>query len=98
MCCLCSHCRPPQEQAPHVKRGDDPEAMKKWLLQEYADFPEILGMIQATKAEDILERPVIDRPPIFKWAFGRVLLVGDAVRRDVLFTRVPLPPLPDVKV
>jgi flavin-dependent dehydrogenase len=78
-----------------VKRGGDPEAMKKWLLQEYADFPEILGMIKATKAEDILERPVIDRPPIFKWAFGRVLLVGDAVRRKGPLTRVLLP---DVKV
>lgn len=69
--------------------------MKKWLLQEYADFPEILGMIKATKAEDILERPVIDRPPIFKWAFGRVLLVGDAVRRQGSLTRAPSP---DVKV
>lgn len=67
-----------------MKRGDDPEAMKSWLLQEYADFPEILGMIKATKADDILERPVIDRPPVYKWGFGRVLLIGDAVR-------VPLP-------
>jgi hypothetical protein len=50
------------------------------VWRQYSDFPEICGMIRATKAEDILERPVADRPPIYCWGFGRVLLIGDAVR------------------
>ena len=56
--------------------------MKSWLLQEFADFPEACRMIAVTPPEGILERPVLDRPPIDKWQFGRrVMLIGDAVSR-----------------
>jgi len=53
--------------------------MKFWLLEEFAEFPAACRLVSTTPPEDILERPVLDRPPIDKWAFGRVLLIGDAV-------------------
>jgi hypothetical protein len=70
---------PTQEGKPFEVRGGDPPAMKKWLLQHYADFPEILPLIEATDPKEILERPVLDRAPIKRWAFGRTMLIGDAV-------------------
>ena len=37
-----------------------------------------VDLIKATPEADVLRRDVYDRPPIFKWADGRVALLGDS--------------------
>ena len=36
------------------------------------------GIVKATPAADIVERPISDRPPLRRWSHGRVTLLGDA--------------------
>jgi zeaxanthin epoxidase len=38
----------------------------------------VTDLIAATLEEDVLRRDIYDRPPIFKWAKGRVALLGDS--------------------
>ena len=35
-------------------------------------------LIEATPEDDVLRRDIFDRPPIFKWVDGRVVLLGDS--------------------
>ena len=37
-----------------------------------------MDLIKATPEADVLRRDVYDRPPIFRWASGRVALLGDS--------------------
>jgi salicylate hydroxylase len=40
-------------------------------------------MMEATPAEDIVERPICDRLPSTRWSHGRVTLLGDAAHAMV---------------
>ncbi len=52
---------------------------KSRVLQEFAGWAEpVEEIIQATDAEQIVERPICDRPPLTSWSQGRVTLLGDA--------------------
>ena len=77
----------PSEDYPHEMFGDEnADEMKEWLLKEFDAFPEAREMIRVTDAKDILERKVLDRPPIEKWSFcnNRILLMGDAAHAMIL--------------
>lgn len=53
--------------------------VKSRVLNELADWGEPLqAMVEATEAEQILEGPICDRPPLTSWSQGRVTLLGDA--------------------
>lgn len=41
-------------------------------------WPPQVDLIKATPEADVLRRDVYDRPPIFRWASGRVALLGDS--------------------
>lgn len=52
---------------------------KTRVLERFAQWAEPVGaIIEATPAEDIVERPICDRPPLEHWSQGRVTLLGDA--------------------
>lgn len=38
----------------------------------------VTDLIEATPEEDVLRRDIYDRPPIFQWTDGRVVLLGDS--------------------
>lgn len=38
----------------------------------------VVDLIKATPEEDVLRRDIFDRPPVFKWFDGRVVLMGDS--------------------
>ena len=38
----------------------------------------VTDLIAATPVDDVLRRDIYDRAPIFKWAKGRVALLGDS--------------------
>lgn len=38
----------------------------------------VVDLIHATPEEDIIRRDIYDRPPIFTWSRGRVVLLGDS--------------------
>ena len=49
------------------------------MSNELAGWGESLrGLVEATEAEQILEGPICDRPPLTRWSKGRVTLLGDA--------------------
>ena len=53
--------------------------VKKRVLEKYAGWGEpVQAIVEATDAEDIVERPIYDRPPLTSWSKGRVTLLGDA--------------------
>lgn len=60
--------------------GDDPPGRRKERLMEiFGDWNEMVtDLIMATPEEDVLRRDIFDRPPIFKWNEGRVVLLGDS--------------------
>lgn len=52
---------------------------KTRALERFADWAEPVGaIIEATPADDIIERPICDRPPLQRWSRGKVVLLGDA--------------------
>jgi salicylate hydroxylase len=54
-----------------------PSAVKSRVLEEFAGWAEpIKAIVEAT--DDIVERPIWDRPPLASWSQGRVTLMGDA--------------------
>ncbi len=58
------------------KRAD---AAKDRVLAAYAGWADLVeGIVTATPAADIVERPISDRPPLKRWSEGRVTLMGDA--------------------
>ena len=60
--------------------GEDVDGHRKDRLMEifggWCDL--VTDLIMATPEEDVLRRDIYDRPPIFKWADGRVALLGDS--------------------
>lgn len=58
---------------------DAPGTRKQRLLEIFGHWCDnVVDLINATPEDDILRRDIFDRPPIFKWAEGRVVLVGDS--------------------
>jgi len=54
-------------------------AAKARVLKEFAGWAEpVQEIIEATDCEQIVERPLCDRPPLASWSQGRVTLLGDA--------------------
>lgn len=54
-------------------------APKTRVLEQFSAWAEPVGaIIQATPAENIVERPICDRRPLSAWSNGRVTLLGDA--------------------
>lgn len=52
---------------------------KARVLEIFAEWTEPVGaIIEATPADDIVERPICDRTPLQRWSEGRVTLLGDA--------------------
>ncbi|OKH57283.1 FAD-dependent oxidoreductase [Scytonema sp. HK-05] len=59
--------------------SDSATLAKSRVLNEVAEWEESLrGLVDATEAEQILEGPICDRPPLAHWSKGRVTLLGDA--------------------
>ena len=49
------------------------------VLETFAGWAEpVEAIVEATLADDIVERPICDRPPLEHWSQGRVALLGDA--------------------
>ncbi len=58
---------------------DAPGTRKQRLMEIFGHWCDnVVELIKATPEDDILRRDIYDRPPIFKWADGRVVLVGDS--------------------
>ncbi len=54
-------------------------AVKSRLQEKFAGWAEpVPEILQVTNPEDIVERPICDRPPLENWSQGRVTLLGDA--------------------
>jgi salicylate hydroxylase len=52
---------------------------KERLLEIYAGWSNpVEAIVEATPANDIIERPIYDRPTLNSWSNGRVTLLGDA--------------------
>lgn len=52
---------------------------KTRVLERFADWAEPVGaIIEATPVDNIVERPVCERPPLKRWSEGIVVLLGDA--------------------
>ena len=52
---------------------------KTRVMETFAGWAEPVGeIVEATLADDIVERPIWDRPPLKSWSKGRVTLLGDA--------------------
>lgn len=53
--------------------------VKSRVLEKYAGWAEpVQAIVEATDANQIVERPIVDRPPLQAWSKGRVTLLGDA--------------------
>ncbi|KAB8335241.1 FAD-binding monooxygenase [Scytonema tolypothrichoides VB-61278] len=53
--------------------------VKSRVLEVFAGWAEpVQSILEATDANDIVERPIYDRPPLQSWNKGRVTLLGDA--------------------
>ncbi len=58
---------------------DDPLARRDFLLRRYAGWPfGIVEALTATAPDRVLRNDLHDRPPLPRWSFGRVTLLGDA--------------------
>ncbi|GAB1542964.1 NAD(P)/FAD-dependent oxidoreductase [Scytonema sp. NUACC21] len=53
--------------------------VKSRVFEVFAGWAEpVQAIVEATPANDIVERPIYDRPPLQKWSKGKVTLLGDA--------------------
>ncbi|MBH8565507.1 FAD-dependent monooxygenase [Nostoc sp. CENA67] len=65
--------------SPEKTLSSNAAEVKSRVEQLFADFAEpVQAIIEATDAEEIVERLICDRPPLQKWSQGRVTLLGDA--------------------
>lgn len=63
-------------EAAASKRAED---AKDRVLAAYAGWADLVeGIVKATPAADIVERPISDRPPLKRWSEARITLMGDA--------------------
>ncbi|KAI7846026.1 hypothetical protein COHA_000563 [Chlorella ohadii] len=60
--------------------GTDPPGKRKERLMEiFGDWSHhVTDLLKATPEEEILRRDIYERAPMFKWADGRVVLLGDS--------------------
>ena len=58
------------------QRATDVKARVLEIFKEWTEPVE--AIVEATPAEDIVERPICDRTPLQRWSQGRVTLLGDA--------------------
>ncbi len=64
---------------PEGKIAETPAEVKSRIQQKFSGWAEpVQEILAATNAEDIVERPICDRPPLENWSQGRVTLLGDA--------------------
>lgn len=53
--------------------------VKSRVLEKYAGWAEpVQAIVEATDSDQIVERPIVDRPPLQAWSKGRATLLGDA--------------------
>ncbi len=65
--------------APADQKPASAAAQKQELLAQFADFaPFVPALIASTPERAILRTDIRDRPPLARWAEGRVALLGDA--------------------
>lgn len=58
---------------------DAPNQRKARLMEIFGHWCDnVVDLIQATPENEILRRDIYDRPPIFSWGKGRVVLIGDS--------------------
>jgi salicylate hydroxylase len=56
-----------------------PDNVKDRVLSTFAGWAGLVeGIVKATPAADIVERPICDRPSLRRWSKGRATLMGDA--------------------
>ncbi|KAL3147156.1 Synaptonemal complex protein zep1 [Trebouxia sp. C0010 RCD-2024] len=60
--------------------GQDIDGQRKQrLLTIFGDWTDMVtDLIRATPECDVLRRDIFDRPPVFKWTKGNVILLGDS--------------------
>jgi 2-polyprenyl-6-methoxyphenol hydroxylase-like FAD-dependent oxidoreductase len=59
--------------------GDGPGDHRADLLRRFGDWwPAIPAAVEATPAGAVIRNDIVDRPPVRRWADGRVALLGDA--------------------
>ena len=59
--------------------AQSPADIKSRIQENFSGWAEpVQEILAATNAEDIVERPICDRPPLENWSQGRVTLLGDA--------------------
>jgi salicylate hydroxylase len=64
--------------------ADQTTTAKQRVQQIFSDWaPALTAMLEATPADDIVERPICDRLPATRWSHGRVTLLGDAAHAMV---------------
>jgi salicylate hydroxylase len=52
---------------------------KSRVLEKFLNWAQpVPAILKVTNTEDIVERPICDRPPLQNWSQGRVTLLGDA--------------------
>ncbi|MDZ7958090.1 MAG: FAD-dependent monooxygenase [Aulosira sp. DedQUE10] len=57
----------------------NPAEIKSRVFEVFAGWAEpVQAIVEATDANDIVERPIYDRPPLQSWSQGRITLLGDA--------------------
>lgn len=57
----------------------EPAAVSARVWNAFRDWPApVPAVIAATSPAAIVERPILDRPPLAQWSQGRVTLLGDA--------------------
>lgn len=58
---------------------DAPGGRKRRLLDIFGGWTDqVTDLVRATPERDVLRRDIYDRPPILRWASGRVALLGDS--------------------
>ncbi len=56
---------------------DEPGQRKARLMKIFGHWCDnVVDLIRETPEEDVLRRDIYDRPPILRWAKGRVALLG----------------------
>jgi salicylate hydroxylase len=64
---------------PDASPSERAEDAKERVRKTYAGWADlVVGIVEATPAEDIVERTICDRPPVRQWTKGRATLMGDA--------------------